>query len=318
MSSIWSLVACGLNDGEGTTFVGVLDSTGKVWRHPALAAYADMASALNDWDHLEPVLRELNPADGSPANEARLLAPLPAPGKLICAGANYRSHLQEMLGSGEVPAGFEPFFFILPATSIIGSGETITIPEDESARVDWEAELGVVIGREAKDVSVDEALSVVAGYTIVNDISSRGYHRVADPLAPPFAFDWLRSKGRDTFTPIGPSVTPSWFIPDPQSLPVQLRRNGVLEQDGNTLDMIFGVAQLIASASSIMTLKPGDVLATGTPAGVGAGQGKGEFLRVGDTLEVSIAPLGTLCNEVQGENLQADVKAAALGGAARA
>jgi 2,4-diketo-3-deoxy-L-fuconate hydrolase len=292
MSSIWSLVACGLNDGEGTTFVGVLDSTGKVWRHPALAAYADMASALNDWDHLEPVLRELNPADGSPANEARLLAPLPAPGKLICAGANYRSHLQEMLGSGEVPAGFEPFFFILPATSIIG--------------------------REAKDVSVDEALSVVAGYTIVNDISSRGYHRVADPLAPPFAFDWLRSKGRDTFTPIGPSVTPSWFIPDPQSLPVQLRRNGVLEQDGNTLDMIFGVAQLIASASSIMTLKPGDVLATGTPAGVGAGQGKGEFLRVGDTLEVSIAPLGTLCNEVQGENLQADVKAAALGGAARA
>ncbi len=318
MSSIWSLVACEPKGEAGTTFVGVLDSTGQVWRHPALAAYADVTAVLNDWSALEPVLRELRPADGYPAEEARLLAPLPSPGKLICAGANYRSHLQEMLGSGEVPAGFEPFFFLLPSTSIIGSDEAITIPEDASARVDWEAELGVVIGREAKDVSVEEALSVVAGYTIVNDISSRGYHRVADPLAPPFAFDWLRSKGRDTFTPIGPSVTPSWFIPDPQALPVQLRRNGVLEQDGNTLDMIFGVAQLIASASSIMTLKPGDVLATGTPAGVGAGQGKGEFLRVGDKLEVAIGPLGTLRNEVHGENGTAGLKPAALNGAARA
>ena len=302
MSSIWSLVACEPRDEPGAAFVGLVDSSGQVWRHPELTSYTDIAAVLNDWTTLEPVLRGLQPGDGYPADGARVLAPLPSPGKLICAGANYRSHLQEMLGSGEVPSEFEPFFFVLPTTSIIGSDQIISIPDDPSARVDWEAELGVVIGRQAKDVSVEEALSVVAGYTIVNDISARGYHRVSDSLAPPFEFDWLRSKGRDTFTPIGPSVTPSWFVPDPQSLPVQLRRNGVLEQDGNTSDMIFGVAELIASASAIMTLEPGDVLATGTPAGVGAGQGKGEFLRVGDRLEVTIGALGTLRNEVQPAN----------------
>jgi 2,4-didehydro-3-deoxy-L-rhamnonate hydrolase len=312
--SIWSLVACEPKYEAGPSFVGVADTAGRVWRHPLLESYTDVSAVLKEWSVLEPVLRELRPADGELVDVARLLAPLPSPAKLVCAGANYGSHLQEMLGSAETPANFEPFFFLLPSTSIIGTDETISIPEDPSARVDWEAELGVVIGRQAKNVSVDDALSVVAGYTIVNDISARGYHGRPDPLAPPFAFDWLRSKGRDTFTPIGPSVTPSWFVPDPQTLSVQLRRNGVLEQNGNTSDMIFGVAQLIAHASSIMTLEPGDVIATGTPAGVGAG--KGEMLRAGDRLEVSIESLGTLSNLVQSSNL-ADAKNAPLVGGAK-
>ena len=197
----------------------------------------------------------------------------------------------------DVPADFEPYFFLLPPTTIIGPGEAVVIPDDPGARVDWEAELGVVIGRPARHVPADLALEVVAGYTIVNDISARGHHAKAHPLAPPFAYDWLGSKGRDTFTPIGPGVTPSWFVPDPQSLRIRLWRNGVLEQDGNTGNMIFGVAQLVSAASALMTLEPGDVLATGTPAGVGAA--KGIALQAGDHLEVEIVPLGTLRNHVR-------------------
>lgn len=294
--SAWNLVTCRSENGGAETFVAVADAEGRVWQHPALKRYPDVGALMRDWTELEPLLSCWQPTDGDPVAPVRILAPVPAPGKLVCAGANYRDHLLEM-GIADVPADFEPYFFLLPPTTIVGPGETVVIPDDLDARVDWEAELGVVIGRRAHHVPIEHALDVVAGYTIVNDISARGLHARANPLAPPFAYDWLGSKGRDTFTPIGPGVTPSWFVPDPQSLPVRLWRNGVLEQDGNTKDMIFGVAQLVSAASALMTLEPGDILATGTPAGVGVA--KGEALRAGDKLHIEIGPLGALGNNVR-------------------
>ncbi|AEY85482.1 5-carboxymethyl-2-hydroxymuconate delta-isomerase [Streptomyces hygroscopicus subsp. jinggangensis 5008] len=241
------------------------------------------------------MLRDWQPSGAMRLSGVRILTPIPTPTKLICAGANYSDHLSEM-GIATVPADLEPYFFLLPPTSIVGPGDAVEIPDDAGARVDWEAELGVVIGQRTRRVPVERALEAVAGYTIVNDISARGQHARENPLAPPFAYDWLRSKGHDTFSPIGPGVTPAWFVPDPQSLPIRLWRNGSLEQDGNTKDMIFGVAQLISAVSALMTLEPGDVLATGTPAGVGAA--KGLSLHADDELRVEIEPLGSLRNHV--------------------
>ncbi|MER7789691.1 fumarylacetoacetate hydrolase family protein [Streptomyces sp. NPDC097640] len=294
--SAWSLVTCRPQDEGAASFVAVVDTEGRVRRHPDLARYPDVGAAMSDWADLEPALRGWQPTEGELVEEALLLTPVPSPGKLVFAGANYRDHLREM-GVGEVPNGMEPYFFLLPPTTIVGPDDTITIPDDPDARVDWEAELGVVIGRRVHDVPVEQALDAVAGYTVVNDISARGLHARSNPLAPPFAYDWLASKGRDTFSPIGPAVTPAWFVPDPQTLPVRLWRNGVLEQDGNTKDMIFSVAQLVSAASALMTLEPGDVLATGTPAGVGVA--KGIALRAGDRLRIEIEPLGVLANEVR-------------------
>ncbi|MFI5645967.1 fumarylacetoacetate hydrolase family protein [Kitasatospora sp. NPDC051705] len=294
--SVWNLVTCRAEGPSAASFVAATDAEGRVRRHPVLARYPDVGAALQDWAELEPVLRAWRPAEGEPLESVELLAPLPRPGKLVFAGANYHDHLREM-GVGTLPDGMEPYFFLLPPTAIVGPGEAVSIPRDPAARVDWEAELGVVIGRRAHRLPVERALEAVAGYTIVNDVSARGLHARPNPLAPPFAYDWLASKGRDTFTPIGPGVTPSWFVADPQALPIRLWRNGVLEQDGNTKDMIFTVAQLVSAASALMTLEPGDVIATGTPAGVGAA--KGLALQDGDRLRIRIEPLGELGNDVR-------------------
>ncbi|MFE0511943.1 fumarylacetoacetate hydrolase family protein [Streptomyces sp. NPDC058964] len=294
--SVWNLVTCCPQAPGATPFVAAADTEGRVRRHPALARYPDVGAALQDWAELEPVLRAWRPAEGDPVEAVRLLPPLPRPGKLVFAGANYHDHLREM-GVGKVPDGMEPYFFLLPPTAIAGPEAAVFIPGAPEARVDWEAELGVVIGRRARRVPVERALEAVAGYTIVNDISARGMHARPNPLAPPFAYDWLASKGRDTFTPIGPGVTPSWFVPDPQALPIRLWRNDVLEQDGNTENMIFTVARLVSAASMLMTLEPGDLIATGTPAGVGAA--KGVALRDGDRLRIRIEPIGVLRNDVR-------------------
>ena len=294
--TVWSLVTCVPEVGRTAPIVGAADDRGEVYRVPLLSDYPDVGAVMRQWDELAPLLRDWEPADGERLGAVGLVAPLPSPRKLICAGANYRDHLREM-GIAEVPADFEPYFFLLPATSIAGPGQAVLIPDDPAARVDWEAELAVVIGVPGRDIGEDDALGHVAGYTIMNDISARGHHGRHNPLAPPFAYDWLASKGRDTFSPLGPGITPSWFVPDPQSLPIRLWRNGVLEQDGNTADMIFSVAQLVSAASALMTLEPGDVIATGTPAGVGVAQGKA--LADGDVVRVEIGGLGVLENAVR-------------------
>jgi 2,4-diketo-3-deoxy-L-fuconate hydrolase len=173
----------------------------------------------------------------------------------------------------------------------------VVIPDDPGYRVDWEAELAIVIGRRGHQLTTGQALDHVAGYTIMNDISARGRHARREPLAPPFAYDWLGAKGLDTFSPMGPGLTPTWSVPDPQDLRIRFWLNGELKQDGTTSEMIFPVAELVAAASRVMTLEPGDVIATGTPAGVGVA--RGESVVAGNQLTVEIPPLGRITNPVR-------------------
>jgi 2-keto-4-pentenoate hydratase/2-oxohepta-3-ene-1,7-dioic acid hydratase in catechol pathway len=201
---------------------------------------------------------------------------------------------------GTVDQGvLDPYFFLVPATTIIGPGDPIEVPIDAGAMVDWEGELAVVIGQHARNVSVENAPACVAGYTICNDVSARGLHRRTSYAAPPFEWDWLRSKGRDTFLPMGPSITPSWLVDDPHDLQLRVWVNGALKQDARTSDLIVDIWQLVAAASAFATLEPGDVITTGTPAGVGAP--RGEYLRPGDVVTVEIERLGRLTNPVRAE-----------------
>ena len=230
--------------------------------------------------------------------DVEVVAPLSAPGKLLAAAANYQDHVTETGGAPLDKSTLIPRLFLKPATSIVGPNTPITRPE-LSSEVDWEAELSVVIGATAKDVPVEQALGVVAGYLSSNDVSARsldyGFERDTEDKAVWF-FDWLAGKWFDGFAPLGPWLVTADEIPDPQDLTVDLELNGELRQHGSTKDMIFSVAELIAHASRLTTLRPGDVIMTGTPAGVGAATGT--YLRSGDVMAVTIGPLGTLINPV--------------------
>lgn len=226
----------------------------------------------------------------------RLVAPLTYPGVVLGAGANYYSHCREM-GVGVPDPVSDPFFFQKPPrTTVVGDGEAVLYPGTPGTRLDWEAELGVVLGRVTKDVPVDGARACVAGYVVANDISARDRTHRPGAVSPHFAYDWLGHKGQDGFCPLGPGLVPSWLVQDPGQLRVQLWVNGVLKQDAKTDGMVIGVDALVAGASRLMTLHPGDVILTGTPAGVGAA--REEFLRPGDTVTVSIEGVGTLTNPV--------------------
>jgi 2,4-diketo-3-deoxy-L-fuconate hydrolase len=289
----WSLVTYASGGGPQ---LGALEADGRVVAVPDAVAGAGLMAVIDEWDRVAAALEGWSPAEGEPVDDARLLAPLRYPRKLICAGANYGDHLEEMK-VGEIPDPLEPFFFLLPpTTTIVGPGEPIRIPADPSWRVDWEAELAVVIGRRGRNISAADARSHVAGYTIVNDVSARGRHKRANPLGPPFAFDWLDSKGADTFCPLGPGVTPDWLVDDPHHLSIRCYVNGELKQDGNTARMLNDSWRLIEAVSASITLEPGDVIATGTPAGVGAA--RGEQLAAGDEVRIEIEGLGTLVNPV--------------------
>lgn len=250
---------------------------------------------LADWAAIEPQLREWTVGDGAAVADAILRAPISRPGKLLGAGANYRDHAREM-GIDPVPDDVDPFFFLVPSTSIVGPCEPIRIPSDPAARVDWEAELAVVLGVGGRGIPVGDALAHVAGYTVINDVTARGYSRRQDPIAPPFEVDWLTSKGMDTFCPMGPGLVPAWVVGPTDDLQLRLWRNGRLEQDGSTSQLLSGVAELIAAASRCMTLEAGDVIATGTPPGVGAARGL--QLADGDEVLIEIAGVGRLRSPV--------------------
>ncbi|MFI0425045.1 fumarylacetoacetate hydrolase family protein [Spongiactinospora sp. 9N601] len=228
----------------------------------------------------------------------RVLAPIPAPAKLIGVAANYQDHVTES-GAAPLDRGrLAPRLFLMPPTAVAGPGDPIPLPK-VSEQVDWEAELAVVIGATVKDVVVADALAAVAGYTVGNDVSARsmsyGYERDNGDPAVGF-FDWLAGKWLDGFAPLGPYLVTADEVPDPQALDIELRVNGAVKQRGSTKDMIFTVAELVAFASALMTLHPGDVLLTGTPAGVGVTSG--EFLSAGDEVSASIVGLGFLINPV--------------------
>jgi 2-keto-4-pentenoate hydratase/2-oxohepta-3-ene-1,7-dioic acid hydratase in catechol pathway len=290
----WSLVSCRTADG-GQRAAAL--HAGRVVELPVAAS--GVLELVERWPEVEPALRAFEPAGAPELPGADLVLALQFPRKLICAGANYHGHLVEMGISR--PPGARPFFFLKPpTTALIGPGEPIAIPADPAAKVDWEAELAIVIGTAGKHVPEASALAHVAGYAALNDVSLRGPHRVRDPIADPFAWDWLASKGADRSAPFGPGVRPAFLVPDPQRLDLRLWVNGDLKQEASTADMIDGVAALVAAASELVTLEPGDVIATGTPHGVGLP--RGEFLRPGDVVELEVADFGRLANPVVAES----------------
>jgi 2,4-didehydro-3-deoxy-L-rhamnonate hydrolase len=227
-------------------------------------------------------------SDGDPVllADARLRAPVPWPGKVICVGLNYRDHAEE---SGQ-PIPEEPILFPKFANSVIGPGERIEIPAFVT-QPDYEAELGVVIGRRASGVDEADALEHVAGYTCLNDVSARDLQFRSS--------QWMLGKAIDTFLPCGPWIVTADEIPDPQRLAIRCTVNGEVVQNSSTEQMIFSVAELVAFISRTITLEAGDVLATGTPPGVGMAKEPPRWLRNGDEVTVEIERIGALTNEVR-------------------
>jgi acylpyruvate hydrolase len=237
-------------------------------------------------------LRELaaraeNVEERIPLADATQCAPIPDARKIICVGLNYRDHAEET--GQEIPAA--PMWFAKFANSLTGSGQPVVLPAAHGKYVDYEAELALVIGRAARNLGADDALSYVAGAMPFNDVSARDL-QLQNPL-------WTSGKAIDTFAPCGPALVTLDEVGDLEALELRTRINGEVLQQGTTANMIFGPAELVAWLSRTITLLPGDIIATGTPAGVGAAQGR--FLRDGDTVEVEIAGLGALVNPVRGE-----------------
>lgn len=244
---------------------------------------------------------------GVPIGEATLHAPLLYPGAIYCAGANYADHVAEMARAQNLPLpqdpralGLKPWFFMkAPRACVVGPLSRVARPRG-CQKLDWEAELVAVIGRPARNVPVEKALGYVAGYTIADDLSARDLsRRSALPPGNPFHFDWTAHKGFEGSCPLGPWITPAAEVPDPQRLAIRLWVNGALKQDSNTSRMIFSAAEQISHLSSLATLYPGDLVLTGTPAGVGAG--RNEFLQPGDRVEIEIEGLGRLEHSIDHE-----------------
>jgi 2,4-didehydro-3-deoxy-L-rhamnonate hydrolase len=233
-------------------------------------------------------LRSGDARDGEPVplDGAVLRAPIPRPEKVIGVGLNYRDHAAE--SGAAIPD--EPMLFAKYANSVVGPGADVVVPAvaDEP---DFEAELGVVIGRRARDVSEADALDHVAGYTCMNDVSARDLQRASS--------QWMLGKAIDTFLPCGPWLVTADEIPDPQTLAIRCCVNGETMQDSSTANMAFGVATLVAFISRTITLEPGDLIATGTPPGVGMARTPPRWLRDGDEMTVEIERIGSLTNVVR-------------------
>lgn len=221
-----------------------------------------------------------------PLSRVRIAPLIENPGKIVCIGLNYADHCREQ--NFDIPTSM--ILFAKFPTAITGPGNPITWPQESSQQVDYEAELGVIIGRTARNVREEEALEYVAGYTIVNDVSARDV-QFADE-------QWVRGKSFDTFCPIGPYLVTPDEVPDPHRLKIRCWVNGELRQDSNTNQMIFKVPEAIAFISKTCTLLPGDVICTGTPDGVGNFRKPPVFLKPGDLVEIEIEGLGRLSNPV--------------------
>jgi 2,4-didehydro-3-deoxy-L-rhamnonate hydrolase len=225
------------------------------------------------------------------ADPGRIAPPYDGIGKFICVGLNYVDHALE----AGLPAPKEPILFLKAASAVAGANDPIVLPRD-SKKTDWEVELGVVIGSKARYVSVAEALQHVAGYCVCNDLSERAFQLERGG-------QWDKGKGCDTFGPIGPWLVTTDEVPDPQKLELWLEVNGRRFQSGHTSNMIFSVAHLIAYISGFMTLYPGDIISTGTPAGVGMGQKPTPvYLQAGDHIRLGITGLGELNQKVHAWN----------------
>jgi 2-keto-4-pentenoate hydratase/2-oxohepta-3-ene-1,7-dioic acid hydratase in catechol pathway len=267
------------------------------------SGYGDMLAVLRDWDAAEAAIEAAaaKATGGKALNGIKLLAPILAPPTIYCAGANYTDHVIEMaLRQKQEPdpdphtLGLQAWHFIKASGCVTGPNAPVTMPE-ESKAIDWEVELTAVVGRTAKNVSVERALDCIAGYTVGNDLSARDLGQ-RPPIAPtsPFRYDWLGQKCFDGAAPIGPWIIPAKQIKDPQNLKLTLSVNEVIKQDSNTKSMIFNLAEQIMQISKRLTLRPGDLIMTGTPSGVGAG--RGEFLKKGDVVTAWVEGIGNLTN----------------------
>ena len=223
------------------------------------------------------------------ADDIHWLPPLMYPNKLICLGANYNDHNTEM--ENTQPPKFPYCFLKPPSTTLVGSGATVFLPE-YAKMIDWEVELAVVIGQRVRHVRGEAALASIAGYSIVNDLSARDW--VPKTEHSYFGLDWVMSKDFDGAAPMGPFITPAEFVQNPQALTLILTVNGQIKQHANTANMVFSIQAIIEHLTTIMTLEPGDVIATGTPSGVGYGRKPPEFLRPGDHIVAEIEELGRL------------------------
>lgn len=295
-------VRLGVVDGEKIWTIDVLND-----HLPAEAKLGESAIELiARYDALkEPVaaaiksLRERGDTRALPLAAASWAPPIPDARKLLCVAGNYADHIVE--GGGKAPDAQDVLpprvFMKPPTTTMIGSGEPVVLPRGGDY-VDWELELGVVIGKKARYVSPEEAKECIFGYTIVNDISDRRFDpgpRSRSRSGDDF-FDWLNGKWHDTFAPVGPVVVTADELGDPHRLRMTLEVNGEVCQDASTGQMLDDVYTLVAFFSRIMTLEPGDIIATGTPAGVG--DAKGRYLRPGDVMKGTIERIGTLVNPV--------------------
>ena len=264
----------------------------------------DMPSTMLDFIDLGPIaLRFLQEAVAAattadlvgtslPEGNVNSLAPIPRPRKNILGiGLNYTEHIAESARSldtsNELPQ--QPVIFSKPPTAVVAWNDLIRHNAKVTQQLDWETELAVIIGSTARHVAEGDALNHVFGYTVINDVSARDCRR---------AGQWIVSKGQDSFAPMGPCIVTADEIGDPHNLNILTHVNGVEKQNGNTRFMLFNVPQLIADISSVMTLEPGDIIATGTPAGVGAGRNPQEFLWPGDVVECTVEGIGTLRNPI--------------------
>jgi 2-keto-4-pentenoate hydratase/2-oxohepta-3-ene-1,7-dioic acid hydratase in catechol pathway len=297
---------------EGTRRVGAVAGDGESIIDLSAAAreagedgtlYADMIGLLEAGE--EGMARAGRMAEAGAQSHAlalskvKLLAPVPCPRKLFALAGNYVKHIEEFGVQSQLQDTQTPRFFMKPASStVIGAGDAIRLPPVASA-IDWEGELAVVIGRRGKGVKAGDALACVAGYTIMNDVSERKlkiWDRTESRPRDEW-FDWLNGKWLDTFAPMGPWLVTRDEIPDPQVLQISTFINGQRKQHESTAQMIFPVARLIEYISTFVTLEPGDVISTGTVAGVGASSGN--FLQVGDQVRITIDRIGSLDNTVE-------------------
>ena len=273
------------------------------------ASYATVLGILEDWRAAQGALKNAarNAAKSRikamPLGRTKLLAPIRWPSAVYCAGANYADHAAEMARRMNRPLepdphsqGLKAWHFMKASRTLADPGATVKV-SDLSQEVDWEVELVAVIGRTARNVPQEKALSYVAGYTAANDLSARDRGRRAKVSdTSPFKADWTKHKTFDGSCPLGPWIVPASDIGDPQDLALKLWVNDVLKQDSNSKDMIFNVAEQIEQLSNGMTLYPGDLILTGTPAGVGSA--RGEFLKPGDVVKIWIEKIGALITKI--------------------
>jgi 2-keto-4-pentenoate hydratase/2-oxohepta-3-ene-1,7-dioic acid hydratase in catechol pathway len=241
-----------------------------------------LPAAIQSIDHDQ--VSDLVAARGRPLSSVRLAAPIPRPGKVVCVGRNYREHVEEE--GTDAPSS--PILFSKLTSSVVGPDDEIRWDPDLTSQVDYEAELAAVIGRTARHVAVSDALDFVLGYTCLNDVSARDL-QFGDE-------QWLRGKSLDTFCPMGPALVTADEVGNPQTLDIRCRIGDEVMQDSNTSLMYFGVAEIISFCSEAFTLEPGDVIATGTPGGVGIFRPVPRLLTDGDVVTVEIERIGSLSN----------------------